>query len=160
MVVADVSDPIETSQSTDRDAEQRVGLGLLSRFIGAVFLVLLGGLLLLDRALLRANRNQARLDVQSGALLAESFVTAHSTLLDRVDALVLAHPAPAESGVLRVQVEALLRSMPSVRRIWATSPDGARVFDVDRTVGVAPLPRSLTDSLDRMRVQDRLAIGI
>ena len=44
MAVADVSGPVEPSQSTDRDAEQRAGLGLLLRFIGAVFLVLLGGL--------------------------------------------------------------------------------------------------------------------
>ena len=150
----------EPGQSTDRDAEQRVGLGLLSRFIGAVFLVLLGGLLLLDRALLRANRNQARLDVQSSALLAEAFVAAHSTLLGRVNTLVVEHSAAGDSMLLRSEAEALLRSAPEVRRLWATSSDGARLFEVERSTGVAPLPRRLVDSLDHVRAQDRLAIGI
>ena len=87
MVVADVSEPVETSQSTDRDAEQRVGLGLLLRFVGAVFLVLLGGLLLLDRALGRANRHQASLDARSAALIAEAYVKSQYVLLDRVTEL-------------------------------------------------------------------------
>ena len=88
MAVGDVSDPVEPSQSTDREAEQRVGLGLLLRFIGAVFLVLLGGLLLLDRALGRANRHQASLDARSAALIAESYLGAQRVLLDRVADLV------------------------------------------------------------------------
>jgi hypothetical protein len=41
--VAEVSGTAEAGQSTERDAEHRVGRGLLSRFIGAVFHVLLGG---------------------------------------------------------------------------------------------------------------------
>ena len=83
--VADVSSPAEPGQSTDRDAEQRVGLGLLLRFIGAVFLVLLGGLLLLDRALARANQHQASLDARSAALIAESFDgNAQQALLDHI----------------------------------------------------------------------------
>src|SRR6188472_2874239 len=100
MVVADVSDPIETSQSTDRDAEQRVGLGLLLRFIGAVFLVLLGGLLLLDRALGRANRHQASLDARSAALIAESFINSQQILLDRIMQLVSEYPNASDSLVL------------------------------------------------------------
>lgn len=58
--------------SIGRSAGERAGLGLLSRFLGAVFLVLLGGLLMLDRALLRANTNQAKLDAQAAGLLMES----------------------------------------------------------------------------------------
>ena len=72
MGVADDSDPAETGQSTERDAEHRVGRGLLSRFIGAVFLVLLGGLLLLDRALTRANNDQAALDARSAPTMCSS----------------------------------------------------------------------------------------
>src|SRR5436190_18055691 len=83
MGVADVSGTAEAGQSSERDAEHRVGRGLLSRFIGAVFLVLLGGLLLLDQALMRANEEQAALDAKSTALLAESFVRAHDMLLER-----------------------------------------------------------------------------
>src|SRR5881398_280069 len=101
MGVADVSDPIEPSQSTDRDAEQRVGLGLLLRFIGAVFLVLLGGLLLLDRALGRANQHEASLDARSGALIVESYVAAHRMLLDHVAEIVAAYPNPEDTLRLR-----------------------------------------------------------
>src|SRR4051795_13120852 len=97
MGVGDVTNPAEPGQSTDRDAEQRVGLGLLLRFIGAVFLVLLGGLLLLDRALGRANRHQASLDARSAALIAESFISSQQVLLDRVTQLVTAYPNPGDS---------------------------------------------------------------
>ena len=55
--MADVSGSGDGGQSIGRESGERAGLGLLSRFLGAVFLVMLGGLLLLDRALLRANRN-------------------------------------------------------------------------------------------------------
>src|SRR6058998_1554320 len=104
MVVADDSGPPEPGQSTDRDAEQRVGLGLLLRFIGAVFLVLLGGLLLLDRALGRANQHEASLDARSGALIVESYVTAHQVLLDRVTELVEAYPNPGDTLRVRTAV--------------------------------------------------------
>src|SRR5258708_13079736 len=56
------------------DVHERAGLGLLSRFVGAVFLILLVGLLLLDRALLRADRSEAKLDAQASALLTESYI--------------------------------------------------------------------------------------
>src|SRR5215211_1585331 len=84
MGVADVSGTAEAGQSTDRDAEHRVGRGLLSRFIGAVFLILLGGLLVLDLALARANNDQAALDTQATALLTESFVRTHDIMLQRL----------------------------------------------------------------------------
>src|SRR3954451_14908181 len=113
MVVADVSDPIETSQSTDRDAEQRVGLGLLSRFIGAVFLVLLGGLLLLDRALQRANYNQAALDAQSAALLTEAFMPNHTMILERAAELA-ALPLSKSTAPLRAELSRLLASSGAV----------------------------------------------
>jgi signal transduction histidine kinase len=153
MVVADVSDPIETSQSTDRDAEQRVGLGLLLRFIGAVFLVLLGGLLLLDRALGRANRHQASLDARSAALRAESFIISQQVLLDRVTQLVTAYPNPGDSLQLRPAVARLLQDTPGARRAWITNAEGHRVVDVGN--GGAPLP----DSVDRARAGARTTIN-
>ncbi|MEO6527111.1 MAG: HAMP domain-containing sensor histidine kinase [Gemmatimonadaceae bacterium] len=138
-----------------------MGLGLLSRFIGAVFLVLLGGLLLLDQALLRANRNQARLDVQSGALLIESFVTTHDAFLDRVAALVAMHPDPRDSVLLHAHVDRMLKSAPGIRRVWATTPDGRRPLDVaGNGTGLAPLPSGILDSVDRIRPQQRVAISV
>jgi signal transduction histidine kinase len=153
MVVADVSEPVETSQSTDRDAEQRVGLGLLLRFIGAVFLVLLGGLLLLDRALGRANRHQASLDARSAALIAEAYVNSQNVLLDRVAQLETMHPNPADSSELRGAIARLLHSTSGARRIWVTDPEGQRVVDVG--IGNA---RSI-DSVDRARANTRTTIN-
>src|SRR3954463_4496849 len=120
MGVGDVSNPAEPGQSTDRDAEQRVGLGLLLRFIGAVFLVLLGGLLLLDRALARANEHQATLDARSAALLTESFIDAQRVLLERTISLVAAHHDAGDSLRLKSDATRLLRSTSGARRIWLT----------------------------------------
>src|SRR6266576_3761636 len=115
MGVADVSVPAEPGQSTDRDAEQRVGLGLLLRFIGAVFLMLLGGLLLLDRALSRANQHQASLDARSAAVIAESFVGAQQVLLDRVAGLEATYPDPTDTLQLRAAVTRLLHRTAGAR---------------------------------------------
>ena len=66
------------------EASDHTGTGLLSRFLGAAFLVLLTGLLLLDRALLGANQNQNVLDTQTAALLAEAFISNQAEVLGRV----------------------------------------------------------------------------
>jgi len=152
MAVGDVSDPVEPSQSTDREAEQRVGLGLLLRFIGAVFLVLLGGLLLLDRALGRANRYQASLDARSAALIAESYLGAQRVLLDRVTDLAAAYPA-SDTLRLRAAVTPLLQSTFGARRVWITGPDGHRLLDLGSGGAVRAI-----DSVDRARGASNMAI--
>jgi signal transduction histidine kinase len=153
MVVADVSEPVETSQSTDRDAEQRVGLGLLLRFIGAVFLVLLGGLLLLDRALGRANRHQASLDARSAALIAEAYISSQHVLLDRVVQLVTAYPNAGDSLELRVAISRLLQNASGARRVWVTDAVGHRAVDVGRG------STQVIDSVDRARIAARTVIN-
>ena len=153
--MAEVSGTREAGQSTESDAEQRVGLGLLSRFIGAMFLVLLGGLLLLDRALVRANTNLARLDAQSGALLTEAFVADQDALLDRISALV-AISSVRDTARLRLEVGALIEHAPSVRRMWMTMTDGQPALSIDRG---SPLPPALIDSLDGLR-SSRSALGV
>jgi signal transduction histidine kinase len=158
--VAEISGTREAGQSTEGDAEQRVGLGLLSRFIGAVFLVLLGGLLLLDQALVRANKNLALLDARSGALLSEVFVSEHDALLDRIAALVASQPTALDTAGLSATVGALIAHAPAVRRVWATMPGGQQVLSVTRgSPSVAPLPSALVDSLNRLRPL-RSALGV
>jgi signal transduction histidine kinase len=152
--VADVSSPAEPGQSTDRDAEQRVGLGLLLRFIGAVFLVLLGGLLLLDRALARANQHQASLDARSAALIAESFVGTQQALLEHITALAATFPDASDSTKLRSATARLLQNSSGVRHVWLTGRDGRRVLDVGRANA------GLIDSLDHVRAGGRLAINL
>jgi signal transduction histidine kinase len=152
--VADVSSPAEPGQSTDRDAEERVGLGLLLRFIGAVFLVLLGGLLLLDRALARANQHQASLDARSAALIAESFVGTQQALLEHITALAATFPDASDSTKLRSATARLLQNSSGVRHVWLTGRDGRRVLDVGRANA------GLIDSLDHVRAGGRLAINL
>lgn len=159
MRVADVNGTGDGGQSIGREADGRVGLGLLSRFIGAVFLVLLGGLLLLDRALLRANHNQAQLDAQSAALLAESFVAMHVMLLDRVAELAGARGLEKDSATLRIRVERLLTSTAGVREIWVNDLAGRPLLDV--TSGGAPaVAASLRDSLHRVRALERTLVVV
>src|SRR5688572_6063020 len=151
MGVAEVSGTAEVGQSTERDAEHRVGRGLLARFIGAVFLILLGGLLVLDRALASASRDQAALDTQSTALLAESFVRTHDIMLQRLaDLAVERRPIAQDSLQGRDEVTRWLATVPSVQRAWIVEADGRRVLDItQRSPTSAPDLPSLIDSLDR-----------
>src|SRR6476620_476098 len=130
MGVAEVSGTAESGQSTERDAEHRVGHGLLSRFIGAGFLVLLGGLCVLDQALTAANSEQAELDTQSTVLLAESFIRSHDVLLQRLADLVVENPRAADSAHIREAATRWVATMPSVRRAWLVDADGRRVLDI------------------------------
>jgi signal transduction histidine kinase len=136
-----------------------VGLGLLSRFIGAVFLVLLGGLLMLDRALLRANHNQAELDSRSAALLTESFIAGHAMLLERVAELAGARGLAKDSALLRPRMERLISSAPGVREIWVNDLAGHHVMAVTARDVRSPLP-PLLDSLHRLRAPERTMVVV
>jgi signal transduction histidine kinase len=152
--VADVSGAGDSGQSIGREASARVGLGLLSRFIGAVFLVLLGGLLLLDRALQRANSNQAALDSQSAALLTEAFVANHALLLERVaESADLRAPAK-DSVAQRRRLEHLLSEAVGGREIWVADTAGRRVLEVTAP-HVPPATAPMLDSLQRLRSHGR-----
>jgi hypothetical protein len=146
--VAEVSGTGEAGQSTERDAEHHVGGGLLSRFIGAVFLVLLGGLLLLDQSLMRANRDQAAADAGAAALLTESFVRAHDVLLVHLLGLAGTGSEVRDSARLREAATRLLTNMPTVRRAWIATPAGGRVIDIGRcwTAWIAPVWRDWSRS--------------
>jgi signal transduction histidine kinase len=152
--VADVSGTGDAGQSIGREVSARVGLGLLSRFIGAVFLVLLGGLLLLDRALLRANRNQADLDSRSAATLTESFLANHDMLLHRAADVATASVSDKDSTALRLRMASLLASTSGVREIWMNDVAGRRVFTV-ATAGTPMSRQPVLDTLHRLRAPAR-----
>jgi signal transduction histidine kinase len=158
--VADVSGTGESGQSIGRGTDEHVGLGLLSRFIGAVFLVLLGGLLLLDRALLRANRNQAQLDAQSAALLAESFLARHATLLDRVDELTNGRAHGKDSVTLRSSVERLMATTPAARQVWINNPADRQFLSVTSSIRGRSVPLALSDSLYRLPGVERAQVAV
>ena len=159
--MAEVSGTAEVGQSTERDAEHRVGRGLLSRFIGAVFLILLGGLLVLDQALTRANREQAALDSQSTALLVESFVRTHDILLQRLTDLAAHRSNIRDSLQDRDATTQWLDSMPSIRHAWIVDANGRRVLDFSRpdSASVRGLPSPI-DSLERTPITTPLSITV
>jgi signal transduction histidine kinase len=161
MGVAEVSGTAEVGQSTERDAEHRVGRGLLSRFIGAVFLILLGGLLVLDQALASASREQAALDTQSSALLAESFVRTHDMMLQRLADLAVERSIGQDSLQGRDEATQWLATVPSVQRAWIVGADGRRVLDIaQRSPTPVPDLPSLIDSLDRTPITSSLSITV
>lgn len=123
MRVADGKGANKDGQSIGPSDGERVGLGLLSRFVGAVFLVVLAALLLLDRAQSDSAGDQARADAGSAALLAEAFVSAHSILLDRISGIAEREPLQ-DSATVRAVVDSLLAASPSVRSAWLADSMG------------------------------------
>ena len=124
--MAEVSEGFEDGRH-DRDAHERAGIGLLSRFIGAVFLVLLAGLLLLDRSLVKANRDQEVLDAQASALLVESYLTAQSAIVERIDHVARPSVGRAGDTTILLQLQRLLKEAPALRYVWSIDSAGSIV---------------------------------
>ena len=145
-----------------RAASERAGLGLLSRFLGAVFLVLLGGLLLLDRALVRANRTQAALDADAAALLTEAFMSAQGNLLDRVALAASAAPlAPGNDNDAAVgAVRHLLAAAPAARYAWAADSSGALLLETDAPGSFPALSAQLRTELHAARAGAKAMISV
>ncbi len=158
--MADVYEAFDSDQSMRHDADERAGLGLLSRFLGAVFLVLLGGLLLLDRALLRANRNQADLDAQSAGLLTESFIATQSVLLERVASVVSQSEGRSDNPSTNLAVEHLVAVAPGLRRAWILDPNGRVQLDVGEATTSRALSAQLVNQLHAIRPVGQFAISI
>jgi signal transduction histidine kinase len=158
--VADGNGVGEGGSAIGRASSERAGLGLLSRFLGAVFLVLLGGLLLLDRALLHANENQARLDAQSAALLAEAFMSAQSELLDRVAGVAAHEIRGSDSAAMHASVRHMVAVNGAVRHVWAVDSAGRLLLDIDGLGGAAALSPAFRAGLHLTRASDHTMIAV
>lgn len=158
--MADGSGTLENDPPNGREAEERAGLGLLSRFLGAVFLVLLGGLLLLDRSLLRANHNQADLDAQSAVLLIESFITAQVVVLERITRIASGAEGSGDSLSVHGDVERLLARVPGLRRAWIVDASGHIQLDVTESRSSRPIPAEVIEQLQSSRPASALAIQV
>jgi signal transduction histidine kinase len=134
-----------------RESAEHAGLGLLARFLGAVFLVLLGGLLLLDRALLRANQNQAKLDAQSAGLLTESFVSAEASLLDRVAEATVSPEGIKDTAYVRTTMERLAATNPGLRHVWLLDRVGKVQVDVAAAGAGRLFPQDVLVKLQTLR---------
>lgn len=147
-----------SGQSFNHGTDERVGLGLLSRFLGAVFLVLLGGLLLLDRALLRANRNQATLDAQSAGLITESFIAAQTSLLDRLAFAVSVDGSMKDTAAGRTALERAVAPMPLVRHAWIRGANGELEAEISQGTPEQRIPAGLVERLQAIQPIQSLAI--
>jgi signal transduction histidine kinase len=157
--VADVNGAFDGGQSSGDNSDGRAGLGLLSRFLGAVFLVLLGGLLLLDRALINANLDQAGIDAQAAALVTESFVIAQTARLDQIAGVV----APGNSGGTSESnraVERLLVKVPGLRRAWILDSTDHLQLDVAERQNRQPLSPAMLERLFSIRPGGQVAISV
>lgn len=115
------------NQTTAHDVGERTGRGLLSRFLGAVFLVVLGGLLLLDRALLRVNTNQANIDARTAGFIIESFIENQATILEGIAGTASVQRARLDTAIIRVMGNRTLSHAPSWKAAWIADGTG-RVF--------------------------------
>lgn len=158
--MADVNGLFEGGQSVDRRAEERAGLGLLSRFLGGVFLVLLGGLLLLDRSLLKANRNQASLDAQSAALLTESFLTNQTEMLGRIADVVSERGQAKDSLGSHRRVARLIAQIPEFRHAWAVDGSGNLQLDVSEASGQAAMNAEMLSRLQTLQPVSEFTIVV
>ena len=154
MRVADGNGASRDGQSIGPEDGERVGLGLLSRFVGAVFLVVLAALLLLDRAQSSATRDQARADAGSAALLTEAFVSAQVVLLDRIAGIAEQEP-PGDRAIVRAAVDSLLADVPAARSAWLADSTGLVWFHVG--AGETQDDKAAIEASDRIR--HRLAAG-
>ena len=151
MSVADINRVFERGQTTGRESDERAGLGLLSRFLGAVFLVLFGGLLLLDRSLLKANRNQATLDAQSAALLGELFVSSQADLLGRIAEVFPGSAGLRDRRETRRRVEHIVAHGAGLRYVWMTDAAGHLLLGISKTGGTPLLRPELLTRLQALR---------
>jgi signal transduction histidine kinase len=149
--VADVNEAFEGGQLVEREADERAGLGLLSRFLGAVFLVLLGGLLLLDRSLWKANRNQAVLDAQAAALLTESFIAERTDLLSHIADVVSVDDKAKDSISVQGKVDQLLTGTPGLRHAWVVDALGHLRLNRSGTGNTSPLSPAFLARLQSLR---------
>ncbi|MDB4916049.1 MAG: ATP-binding region ATPase domain protein [Gemmatimonadetes bacterium] len=158
--MVDVSEKIDGGQAVEHMAEERTGMGLLSRFLGAVFLVLLGGLLLLDRALLKANQYQATLDAQAAGLLTEAFVAQQTVVLDRVITAAEEKNGVHDTAAVRGAVQRLLTTAPGLRQAWLLGMNGRVDLDVSESSVERVLPVALIERLHATQPAGGLTIDV
>jgi signal transduction histidine kinase len=121
--VAEGNEAFDGNRS-ERDGRERAGVALVSRFIGAVFLVLLGGLLLLDRSLLRANEDQQSLDAESSALLVESYMQGQAAVIEQIADAMDVSPAQGDAASAQLRLGRLVRNISGLHYAWNASNAG------------------------------------
>ena len=158
--MADVSEANGGSQRGERETSERINLGMLSQFLGAILLVLFGGLFVLDRILLSANVSQAATDAQYGRVLTESFLASRLALLDGITALAVGTNDSINSLATRQVVRSLIGRDNSVLGVWIGDENSEIQLELFRNSDPnSSVPTYLRD-FQLLRATDELTIAV
>ena len=144
----------------EREMSERINLGILSQFLGAILLVLLGGLFVLDRILLSANKSQAATDAQTGRVLTESFLASRFALLDGITVLAAATNDSIDNLATQKVVRSLFGRDNSVLGVWIGDENGENWLEMSENSEMnAPVLTYLKD-FEAIRVTEELTIVV
>lgn len=128
-------------------ASGRVNTGLFSTALVMVLVMMVAGLVVVDRALRDAAREQALLDAAASAHIVEQMLTR------QIAELAVLHPAPGREALFTAHASALASDSPRATRVWVTDATGTIVRDTvldDRP----PVRTARDDSLQRAVVDE------
>jgi two-component system sensor histidine kinase EvgS len=113
--------------NTARSPFVRVGVGVFSIVLGTVILLMVGGLLVADRALTRAGEEQAYIDARESALVLEQVVSAEIEGLSTFRGLMLT--TESRAAAFAELAGAFAESRRGLRQVWVTDSLGRVVHD-------------------------------
>ena len=103
--------------NTSRSPFARVGVGLFSSVLGAVLLLMIGGLLVADHALTGASEQQARIDATESAHVIEQIVARQVEGLNTFSGLMLS-PSPVHDSSFVILAHGFARGRGGLHEVW------------------------------------------
>ena len=120
--------------------------------LGAVVLVLLGGLVMADRLITQSDRSRASLRAARAAVAIESFVTSRLQALEAFDVVEWRSPTSASDQALPLTND-LRRHLAGFHRVFFTDASGIVLTELRLADSIPPLPATLDlDTLQLLRV--------
>jgi len=123
--------------------------------LGAVVVVLLGGLVMADRLVSQSDRTRARVRAVRSAALIESFVDSRIQALAAFDAVQAGPPGLLTGRRALLLTDELRRHLAGFHRVFFTDSIGVLSAELALVDSVAPLPATLDlDTLQLLHVAD------
>jgi signal transduction histidine kinase len=105
------------------------GMGVFASLLAVVLLLIIGGLLLADRAIARGFNADAERDADATALALERWIIERRGSLRDFRGM-FAHGGPPSADAFRSVASALASERPAIARIWLEDVDGTVPFDM------------------------------
>jgi signal transduction histidine kinase len=116
--------------NTPRSALARTGVGLFSTVLGAVLLLMVGGLLVADQALTRAAGERAETDAVESALVVERIVASQVEGLGSFYGVFLdPNRVTTRRDDFSTLVHGFASARPAARVVWAADASGKLLYD-------------------------------